>query len=169
MSLQDIFEAFKHMPGEDIWHEAPNYWVRQLSPVSRAGLAKKIVLSIFGGEPIQDVDAGYKVVSEQRRIEIKLSTLSVSGGRQSFMWQRINMGAPFTHLCFFAVYPSTARLFLVPKNEISLSSLSLLKGQDDVYQLFASDVDDLFGWMARHEFFCATWMGVDENGGLMLG
>lgn len=169
MALQDILDAFKHLPSDDLWRDAPNHWVRQLSPVSRATLAKNVVVSIFGGDSIQAVNAGYKVISEERRIEVKLSTISVSGGRQSLMWQRINMLAPFTHLCFLAIYPSTSRMFLVPKSEIDLSSLSLLKGQSGVYQLFASDVDGLFGWMLRHEVFCGTWKGIDKNGDLVVG
>lgn len=124
--------------------------------------------SVFGGDLVR-VGAGYKVKSGRKNIEVKLSTLSVSGAGDIFMWQRISMSAAFTHICFIAIYPSDARMFLVPKDEVELSSLSLLKGRSDVYQLFASDVDNLFGWMVRNEVFCGMWKGIDENGGLVLG
>jgi hypothetical protein len=109
------------------------------------------VCYLLDGKPASTYASGYKVLAGEHRIEIKMATLGLMGNYPAFMWQHIDMSGDFTDLCIFAVYPNDARIFIVPRDEIDIASMSKLKGTDQKYQLTTKRTDELFPWMVRHE------------------
>ena len=150
-AIQNLLTSVKTVPKNSLWDGTPNEWVRNLGTVRSAKLAQDMVLLLVNGAPASTYASGYKVITGDSRIEIKLATLGHMGSATAFMWQGIDMSGDFTHLCFIAIYPSDARMFVVPRSDMDITSMSKLKGLDNKYQLTTKKINDLFPWMVRHE------------------
>jgi hypothetical protein len=148
--IQNLLSSIKRSSKESLWIGAKNEWVKELRGVRSAYVAQDIVLLLTNGKPAPINAGGYKVIVGEDRIEIKLATLGQMGNYPAFMWQGIDMSGDFTHLCLIAIYPDDARVFMVPRPEIDLTSMSR-KGQSNKYQLTTRRIDELFPWMVRNE------------------
>jgi hypothetical protein len=149
--IQTTLAAFRTSEFDDLWAGKPNAWVRDLSAIRSSELGERLVLKVLGGSRPQGSENGYKVVQGDKYIEVRLATAGEMNGLPAIAWRNIRPAASFTHIAFIAVFPEDARMFLVPKSELPVDSLGVVKGSPGTYQLITRRVKELYPWMVRHE------------------
>ena len=135
---------------DDLWHRKPNSWTRELSARERNEVAIEIATRALGAKRTRP-GTEYAVLRDGQRIAVKVASIGTSNGKPLIVWQSIQMGDIFTHICFIALYPDDVRLFLVPRADIDVENLSLKRGSESSYQLATRNIHNLFGWMTKHE------------------
>jgi hypothetical protein len=151
VGIQSSLEALKSSEFDVLWAGKPNAWVRELSSSRLSVLAERLVLRLIGGERPEGSENGFKVIHGEKYIEIKIATVGEMNGLPAIAWHTIRPDNPFTHLCFIAIYPDNARMFVVPKNEILQDALGVVKGSPGTFQLITRRVTQLYPWMVRNE------------------
>lgn len=154
MAIQSELDKLRVEALDPDWDGALNQWVRLLGPSKTGEIGELLAQAVLGGRRMTNNRAGYDLVSGDKKIEVKLSSLIRQGGVPVFVWRQIRLTDPYTHLCFIAVYPGKARIFLVPKEVIPTSAMTKNHGRGDtveLYQIKTSKVDELFDWMTQCE------------------
>ncbi|HWS22971.1 MAG TPA: hypothetical protein VN226_00880 [Anaerolineales bacterium] len=158
MSLlaQESFSKLSRTRIDPMWSGKPNEWIRSLPPARIGIIGEDLALSILGGIKAKNNSVGYDLNSEGRLIEVKLSTVVLmnSGKSPTLCWRQIRPSDPYTHIFFVAVYPSDARVFLVPRGEIPVENLVYQHGRGksiEIFQISTVKLSELFPWMVRYE------------------
>ena len=154
IDIQARLNELHRVPEEAMWAGAPNAWVRALSPSAVGTIGEALALKVLGGTATKNNTIGYDIDLDGKRIEVKLSTVVMSNGYPILRWRQIRPNDPYTHICFIAVYPHKARMFLVPKEAIPNEVLKHQHGRGqslDLFHIHARRIDTLFPWMVAHE------------------
>jgi hypothetical protein len=149
--IQALLASAEYHAPDQLWDGKPNAWIRNLGTRASARTVQLLASLALEGHVVDDDQAGFKVVSGEKKIEIKHATLGLMSGYPTLMWQRVALPGEYTHLCLLAVYPEDARLFVVPKEEIVHSDFSPLRGSQNLFQLTTRRPDKLWPWLVRHE------------------
>ena len=150
MSVQSILSGLKIEDSDSVWRGKPNEWLRRLSPPALNDIAIRLVHSIYGGSRSKARLLTHKIFTKDMKIDVRIATQTAISGKAAFGWRSIRNLDEITHLAFVAIYPSNARLFLVPVREIPDSFLKSTN-VDGVYQIVLSDAANLPDWLTRNE------------------
>lgn len=148
---QDELQRLRPTGARSDWFNRTNAWVRELSTRELSSLATDLLLQRIGGERTRSNEAGYKLVSEGRRIEVRVSTLSRINGYPSLAWTRISLSDPFTHLGLVAIFPDDVKVFLVEKSSIPNTAVKQIKSSPGYYQIVTTRAFNLDPWFQQAE------------------
>lgn len=154
IDIQGRLNELHRVADEAMWAGTKNAWVRALPPATVGKIGEALALKILGGTATKNNTIGYDIDLAGKRVEVKLSTVVMNDGYPILIWRQIRPADPYTHICFIAVYPNNARMFLVPKEAIPQEVLKHQHGRGkslDVFQIHARKIDTLFPWMVAHE------------------
>jgi hypothetical protein len=140
---------------DDLWAGKPNEWLRKLQRAGAGKVGEQLAQKVIGGKLLPNSKFGYDLEFEDKKIEVKMATLSITNDKKIFAWMAIRPSDPYTHICFIAVYPEDVRLFLVPREKIPIETFprsnSTSERKVDMFQLFTRKTNTLLPWMTPYE------------------
>ncbi len=88
-------------------------WIKRQSNIKKGQIGEALISNALGARKSKSYE--YDVETDDKRIEVKLSTLNESG---YFKWLSIRIRDDYTHLALVGVMPEEIRLYLIPKAEV---------------------------------------------------
>ena len=118
MSVQSQIHALSPTSQDSTWRGKPNEWLRQLAGPALSKVGVHLVQSICGGVENTSRAVAHKLEIARYKIDVKIATHTNVGPYPAFVWRNIRSLERITHIAFIAIFPSDARAFLVPIDEI---------------------------------------------------
>ena len=155
MSVQSHIASLQSELSDPDWLDKPNSWLRQLNAVHLSEMAVRLVHNLVGGKRNNSRLLRYKIAANGKYIDVKVATLSRINNAPALAWHLHNSGI-YTHLALVAIYPTDARVFLIPIDQIPDAALSPLKGSVGEYQFVTTQPHELPIWLLDHEIHGAA-------------
>jgi len=150
MSCQSLLLGLQDTYSDPDWLNKPNSWVRNLNARHLSDVAAQLVHLIVGGSRVEDPSAGYKILSGDMAVEVRVSTLSRINGYPSLSWQNIKLEY-CSHIAFVALYPCDVRVFILPVVDIPHERLGPIRRSPGQYQVVTARAYDPPAWMVPYE------------------
>ena len=112
--LENILKELKekYPIDESIFTNKQFEWIKRQSNMKKGMIGEAIISDALGARKSKSYE--YDVEIDDKRIEVKLSTLNESG---YFKWLSIRVCDNYTHLALVGVLPEEIRLYLIPKGD----------------------------------------------------
>ncbi len=160
---QEILQELKYEPPPTVWDYAPNKWIKALSSGDLGRIAENLVATLVNGRPTKNSTVGYDIDANEKRIEVKAASVSISNGYPVLSWKGIRGNDPYTHIGFVAFYTDNTRVFLVPRESIPAESLSPMNTSRTAefagamnHQIHIRKIHNLPVWLTDHEIKCVV-------------
>jgi hypothetical protein len=150
MSVQSHIASLQSELNDPDWLDKPNSWLRQLNAVRLNEMAVCLVHKLVGGQRNNSRDIRYKISANGKYIDVKVATLGRINNVRSLGW-RLHLSGLYSHLALVAIYPTDARVFLIPIEQIPDTAFRLVKGRKDQYQFVTTQPYELPAWLLGYE------------------
>jgi hypothetical protein len=102
----------------NIWKNSKYEWIYNLPTTVKGKVGELICAEFFRNkncEVTKYKKPNWDLNVDSMRVEVKLSMLNKTG---YFKFLQIRTNDDYTHICFLAIEPSEANIFLVPKDKV---------------------------------------------------